>query len=382
VLYSEASEALARFVEQTGIPVGETQAGKGSLPYDHLQNMGAIGATGTLAANRLARDADLVIGIGTRYSDFTTGSKTAFQNPNVRFININVAEFDSFKHSAIPLTSDARLTLDELTEALQEYKVDSEYQSQIASLKAQWDEEVDRLFHLNNQPLTSQSEVIGAIWESAEPKDVLVSAAGSHPGDLHKLWQTHQPNTYHMEYGYSCMGYEIPGAMGVKMADPSREVYAFVGDGTYLMMPSDILTSVQEGIKIIMVVVDNHGFASIGGLSQSLGSGGFGTRFRMRDLQSGQLDGEYLPVDFAANARSLGADAISACTMEEFRKALQDARKATKTTVIVVKTEREVRVPGYDSWWDVAVAETSTMDSVKQARAEYEESLKKERYFL
>ena len=382
VLYSEASQALARFVTQTGIPVGETQAGKGSLPYDHPQNMGAIGATGTLAANRLACDADLIIGVGTRYSDFTTASKTAFQNPSVHFININVAEFDSYKHSAIPLAADARLTLDELTEALKEYKVDSEYQSQISSLKEQWEYEVDRLFHLNNQPLPSQSEVIGAIWESAEPVDVLVSAAGSHPGDLHKLWRTHQPNTYHLEYGYSCMGYEIPGAMGVKMADPSREVYAFVGDGTYLMMPSDILTSVQEGVKIIMVVVDNHGFASIGGLSQSLGSGGFGTRFRMRDLKSGQLDGDYLPVDFAANARSLGADAMTVCSIDEFKQALQEARKATKTTVIVVKTEREVRVPGYDSWWDVAVAETSTMDSVKQARTQYEEALKKERYFL
>jgi 3D-(3,5/4)-trihydroxycyclohexane-1,2-dione acylhydrolase (decyclizing) len=382
VLYSEATEALARFAEQTGIPVGETQAGKGSLPYDHPQNMGAVGATGTLAANRIAHDADLIISIGTRYSDFTTASKTAFQNPDVRFININVTEFDSYKHSAIPLTSDARLTLEELTEALKDYKVVSQFQSLVSSLKKEWEKEVDRLLHLNNQPLPAQSEVIGAIWESAEPKDVLVSAAGSHPGDLHKLWRAHQPNTYHLEYGYSCMGYEIPGAMGVKMADPSREVYAFVGDGTYLMMPSEIVTAVQEGVKIIIVLVNNHGFASIGGLSQSLGSDGFGTRFRTRDSKSQQLDGEYLPVDFAANARSLGADAINACNIEEFKQALQDARKATKTTVIVVETEREVRVPGYDSWWDVAVAETSTMDSVKKAREEYEETLKKERYFL
>src|ERR1051325_4035398 len=382
VLYSEASEALSRFVHQTGIPVGETQAGKGSLPYDHPQNLGAVGATGTLAANRIAHDADLVIGIGTRYSDFTTASKTAFQNPDVRFININVADFDSFKHFAIPLTSDARLTLEELTEALKGYKVDSAYQSQISNLKGQWEQEVDRLFKLNNQPLPAQSEVIGAIWESAEPQDVLVSAAGSHPGDLHKLWRTHQPNTYHLEYGYSCMGYEIPGAMGVKLADPSREVYAFVGDGTYLMMPSEIVTTIQEGIKIIIVVVNNHGFASIGGLSGSLGSAGFGTRFRMRDSKSGQLDGEYLPVDFAANARSLGAEALNPCTMDEFRQALQDARQATKTTVIVIETDREVRVPGYDSWWDVAVAETSTMDDVKKARKEYEKALKQERFFL
>ena len=382
VLYSEASQALARFVEQTGIPVGETQAGKGSLPHGHPQNMGAIGATGTSAANQLARDADLVIGIGTRYSDFTTASKTAFQNPVVQFVNINVAEFDSFKHAAIPLTADARLTLDELTEALKEYKVEADYQARLAMLKENWEKEVDRLFHLNNKPLPAQSEVIGAIWESAEPKDVLVSAAGSHPGDLHKLWRTHQPNTYHLEYGYSCMGYEIPGAMGVKMADASREVYAFVGDGTYLMMPSEIVTSIQEGIKIIIVLVDNHGFASIGGLSQSLGSDGFGTRFRMRDEKSGQLDGDYLPVDFAANARSLGAHAINTCTIDEFKQALQEARKATKTTVIVVQTEREVRVPGYDSWWDVAVAETSSMESVQKARADYEEAQKKERYFL
>ena len=382
VLYSEASEALARFVAQTGIPVGETQAGKGSLPYDHPQNMGAVGATGTLAANRIARDADVVIGVGTRYSDFTTASKTAFQNPKVRFVNINVAEFDSYKHSAIPLTADARTTLEALTEALTEYKTDADYQSQISSLKQEWEQEVDRLFHIGNQPLPAQSEVIGAIWESAEPKDVLISAAGSHPGDLHKLWRTHQPNTYHLEYGYSCMGYEIPGAMGTKLADPSREVYAFVGDGTYLMMPSEIVTAVQEGIKIIIVLVNNHGFASIGGLSQSLGSAGFGTRFRVRDSKSGQLEGDYLPVDFAANARSLGAYAISACTIEEFKAALQEARNATKTTVIVVETEREVRVPGYDSWWDVAVAETSTMEDVQKARAEYEEAQKKERYFL
>jgi 3D-(3,5/4)-trihydroxycyclohexane-1,2-dione acylhydrolase (decyclizing) len=382
VLYSEASQALARFVAQTGIPVGETQAGKGSLPYDHPQNVGAIGATGTSAANQLAREADLVIGIGTRYSDFTTASKTAFQDPEVRFVNINVAEFDSYKHSAIPLTADARITLEELAAALHPYKVDSDYGSQISTLKAEWEQEVDRLFHLDNQPLPAQSEVIGAIWASAGPEDVLVSAAGSHPGDLHKLWRAHQPNTYHLEYGYSCMGYEIPGAMGVKMADPSRQVYAFVGDGTYLMMPSEIVTSIQEGVKIIVVLVDNHGFASIGGLSQSLGSEGFGTRFRMRSENSRQLDGDDLPVDFAANARSLGAHAISACTIDEFRQALQEARTATKTTIIVVQTERDVRVPGYDSWWDVAVAETSNMESVQKARAEYEEAREKERHFL
>ena len=382
VLYSQASLALARFVEQIGIPVGETQAGKGSLAYDHPQNMGAIGATGTLAANRLAHDADLIIGIGTRYSDFTTASKTAFQHPDVRFVNINVAEFDAFKHSAIPLTADARLTLEELSEALQGYRVDDDYHARITALKQEWEAEVDRLFHLGHQPIPAQSEIIGAIWESAGPRDVLVSAAGSHPGDLHKLWRAHQPNTYHLEYGYSCMGYEIPGAIGVKLADPSREVYVFVGDGTYLMMPSEIVTCIQEGVKLIIVVVDNHGFASIGGLSASLGSGGFGTRFRARNDQTGQLDGDYLPVDYAANARSLGAEAVAVSSIADFKAALQQSRQAECTTVIVVQADREVRVPGYDSWWDVAVAEVSTIESVQQARAQYEEARKKERNYL
>jgi 3D-(3,5/4)-trihydroxycyclohexane-1,2-dione acylhydrolase (decyclizing) len=382
VLYSQASTVLAAFVEQTGIPVGETQAGKGSLVYNHPQNMGAVGATGTLAANRLAREADLVIGIGTRYSDFTTASQTAFQNPEVRFVNINVAEFDSLKQSAIPLTADARVTLEALAVALAGYRVDPVYAAQITTLKQAWDAEVQRLFHLGNQPIPAQSEIIGALWEAVQPEDVLVSAAGSHPGDLHKLWQTHRPNTYHLEYGYSCMGYEIPAALGVKLADPAREVFAFVGDGTYLMQPSEILTSIQEGIKLIIVVVDNHGFASIGGLSQSLGSRGFGTRFRLRDAHTGQLDGKYLPVDFAANARSLGAEAVSVVTLPDFTAALQQARQADRTTVIVIQADREVRVPGYDSWWDVAVAEVSELESVREAREEYETMRKKERYHI
>lgn len=382
VLYSQASAALDNFVRQTGIPIGETQAGKGSLPYDHPQNLGAIGATGTLAANRAAHAADLIIGIGTRYSDFTTASQTAFQNPEVKFVNINVAEFDAYKEGGVALVADARVTLEELSAALAGYQVDEDYTKQISELKAAWEAEVDRLFHLGNAPLPSQGEVIGAIWESAGPQDVLVSAAGSHPGDFHKLWRTHTPNSYHLEYGYSCMGYEIPAALGVKLADPEREVYAFVGDGTYLMAPSEITTSIQEGIKVIIVVADNHGFASIGGLSGSLGSAGFGTRFRMRNLETGQLEGEYLPIDYAANARSLGALACTVKNLEDFKRALQDARHAEQTSVVVVETEREVRVPGYESWWDVVVAEVSEIESVQQARKAYEEAKKKERYFL
>ena len=382
VLMSEASQALADFASQTGIAVGETQAGKGSLAYDHPQCMGAIGATGTLAANRLAHDADLVIGIGTRYSDFTSASMTAFQNPQVRFVNINTAEFDAYKVSAVPLVADARVALEQLAKALPDYHVGSDYAAQSAGLKAEWEAEVDRLFHLNSPGRPAQSEVIGAMWEASGPRDVLLSAAGSHPGDLHKLWRTRTPNGYHMEYGYSCMSYEIPGAIGAKLADPSREVYVFVGDGTYLMMPTEIVTSVQEGVKIIIVLVDNHGFASIGGLSRSLGQGGFGTSYRFRGKQSGQLDGDCLTVDFVANARSLGAHALKAATLAELKQALQTAKTLDRTTVIVVETDPDQRVPGYESWWDVAVAEVSEMESVREARVRYDEARKNERYHL
>jgi 3D-(3,5/4)-trihydroxycyclohexane-1,2-dione acylhydrolase (decyclizing) len=379
---SEASEALAAFAAQTGIPVSETQAGKGSLPYDHPQSAGAIGATGTLAANRLACQADLVIGIGTRYADFTTASQTAFQNPAVRFVNINTAEFDAYKASAIPVVADARVALTHFVDALADCRVAPEYAAQIADLKTQWEAEVDRLFHLDTPGRPAQSEVIGAIWEASGPRDVLLSAAGSHPGDLHKLWRCRTPNGYHMEYGYSCMSYEIPAAMGAKLADPTREVYVFLGDGTYLMMPTEIVTSVQEGIKVIIVLVDNHGFASIGGLSRSLGQGSFGTSYRARGENSGQLDGPTLAIDYAANARSLGAHALTAHTVTELKDALATAKTLDRTTVIVVETDPAIGVPGYESWWDVAVAEVSENPAVQEARARYEVARKKERYHL
>ncbi len=382
VLYSEASCALADFAMQTGIPVAETQAGKGSLAYDHAQSVGAIGATGVSAANRLASDADLVIGIGTRYSDFTTASMTAFQNPDVRFVNINVAEFDAYKVSAIALIADARVALEEMSVKLRGHRITTEYEVKIKSLRDAWTKEMQRLLHLENGPLMAQSAVIGAMFEASGPRDVLVSAAGSHPGDLHKLWPTRAPHGYHMEYGYSCMGYEIPGAMGAKMADFSREVFVFLGDGTYQMMPTEIVTAVQEGVKLIIVLADNHGFASIGGLSESIGSAGFGTRYRERSKATGQLDGKNLVVDYVANARSLGARATKANNLAELKDALAQAKTSDETTVIVVETDREVRVPGYDSWWEVAVAEVSESKSVREARSKYEEARRKERYFL
>jgi 3D-(3,5/4)-trihydroxycyclohexane-1,2-dione acylhydrolase (decyclizing) len=382
VLFSGACEILGQFASQTGIPVCETQAGKGALPYNHPCNLGAVGATGTLAANRVAHDADLVIGVGTRYSDFTTASKTAFQNPNVQFVNINLFEMDAFKHSGVPLTADAKVTLEELLATLRSFQVSDSYSHEITLLKEAWEKETDRLFNLDHLPIPAQSEVIGAIWQQANPTDVILSAAGSQPGDLHKLWRTHTPNSYHMEYGYSCMAYEIPAGIGVKLADPSREVFVWVGDGTYLMNPTEIVTAVQEGIKLIIIVVDNHGFGSIGALSGSLGSQGFGTRLNHRDLTTGQLVGDRLVIDYAANAASLGAEVFTPNSIAAFKDALGKARKLDHTSVIVINTDREEKVPGYESWWDVAVAEVSTMPEVKKARLEYEENRKNEKYFL
>jgi len=381
-IYSEATAILRELAERTGIPVAETQAGKGALRYDDPRSLGAIGVTGTPGANLIARDADLVIGVGTRYSDFTTASKTAFRNPAVRFINVNVAEFDAHKHAALPLVGDARACLEELAEAIGDYGTDPGYRQRVADFAAQWDAEVARIYSLGHGPPLSQGEVIGAVNQSSGPRDVVVCAAGSLPGDLHKLWRTRDPKGYHLEYGYSCMGYEIAGGLGVKLADPEREVYVLVGDGSYLMMAQEIVTSIQEDRKLIIVLLDNHGFASIGGLSESLGSAGFGTHYRRRDFESGQLDGAQLEIDFAANARSLGAHAVEARDLASLRDALGEAAQQTRTTVIVVETDREVRVGGYQSWWDVPVAEVSEMPAVRSERAEYQRKREAERHHL
>ena len=380
VLYSQASEALAKFAQATGIPVCETQAGKGTLPYDHPQQLGAVGVTGTPGANIVAREADLILGIGTRYTDFTSASKTAFQNPSVRFININVAEFDAYKHAALPLTGDARTTIDELQSVLGDYSVEESYRSKIQDFRTRWENEVDRIYGTRQAPPITQGEVIGVVNNFTKASDTVVCAAGSLPGDLHKLWRTRQPGSYHMEYGFSCMGCEIAGGLGAKMADPSREVYILVGDGSYLMMAQEIVTSLQEGLKLNIVLLDNHGFSSIGGLSRACGNEGMGTNYRYR--RGEKYDGEILPVDFAANAASLGAWAVRAHTAEELKAALVSAQEQPRTTVVVVETSYDDRVPGYESWWDVAVAEVSERESVKAARQKYDEARKKERQFF
>jgi 3D-(3,5/4)-trihydroxycyclohexane-1,2-dione acylhydrolase (decyclizing) len=375
VIYSEATEALKSFAAATGIPVVETQAGKGALPYDHPQALGAMGVTGTPGANILAREADLIIGVGTRYTDFTSASQTAFQNPSVRFVNINVSEFDANKQAALPLVGDARVTLQELGDMLRGVHVQESYATQANLLREEWDKEVERIYNLGWGPPISQGEVIGVVNEISGPRDVVVCAAGSMPGDMHKLWRTRDPKGYHLEYGYSCMGYEIAGGLGVKMASPDREVYVMVGDGSYLMMAQEIVTSLQEGYKLNIVVVDNHGFSSIGGLTRACGNEGMGTEYRYRQ------NGNVISVDFVANARSLGACAVRARTRDDLRRALLDARKSPQTSVVVIETDYAKRVPGYESWWDVPIAEVSEVETVRAARTKYVEAIKKERVF-
>jgi 3D-(3,5/4)-trihydroxycyclohexane-1,2-dione acylhydrolase (decyclizing) len=387
VIYSEATEVLQRFIKRTGIPVAETQAGKGSLPFDHLGALGGIGATGTFAANRIAARADLVIAIGTRYSDFTTASRTAFQNPEVRFVNINVSELDAHKLGGVPLQGDARATLEALEQRLQGWSVAEEYGREYEQLQADWDAEVTRLYNLGHSPLPAQSEVLGAVNDLSAPRDVVVSAAGSMPGDLHKLWRTRDVKGYHVEYGYSTMGYEIAGGLGVKLGDPTREVYVMVGDGSYLMMAQEIVTSIQERAKLTVVLVDNEGFASIGGLSRSKGTAGFGTRYRYRSQGSlgddeAHRNGVRLPVDLALNAQGLGAEVFRARNIEELRDALVAAKKVDRTVVIHVLVDRYEGVPDYESWWEVPVAEVADAPDVRNAREAHEHGQARRRWHL
>jgi 3D-(3,5/4)-trihydroxycyclohexane-1,2-dione acylhydrolase (decyclizing) len=382
VVYSEAEAALARFAEATGIPVADTHAGKGALPWDHLQAVGGVGSTGTPVANRLAREADVVIGIGTRYSDFTTASRTQFADPSVRFVNLNVTSFDAAKHAGVSVVTDAREGLAALTEALSGWRVDERYVASYQEHRDVWNAEVDRAFHLGLAPLPAQTEVLGALYDVLDPRDVIVQAAGSLPGDLQLLWRATDPKAYNVEYAYSCMGYEIAGGLGTKMADPEREVFVLVGDGSFLMMAQEIATAVAEGIKLTIVLVQNHGFASIGALSDSVGSQRFGTSYRRRNPETGMLDGDVAPVDLAANAASLGADVLRAGTIAELRAALVKARASDRTTVVEIETDPLAPVPSSESWWDVPVAEESALDSTQAARAAYDEQKTAQRGYL
>jgi len=382
LIYAGATAELRLLVEATGIPVAETQAGKGSLRYDHPAAVGAIGATGTVAANTLARTADLVIGVGTRWSDFTTASRSLFAADGVRFVNLNVAPPDAYKHAGLPLVADAKVGLAALCDALAGWSVAPSYAEAARASAADWQRAVDTAYHAGHRPLPSQPEVIGTVNEVAGPRDVVVCAAGSMPGDLHKLWRTRDPKGYHVEYGFSCMGYEIAGGLGVKLAAPDREVFVLVGDGSYLMLAQELVTAAQEHIKIIVVLVENQGFASIGALSESVGSGRFGTRYLARNPETGALDGPPVEVDLAANAASLGAQVIAVSSIDELRAALQAAVMATRTTVVHVRTDPLVAAPSSQAWWDVPVAAVSSRAATRAARHAYEQNKKAQRTYL
>jgi 3D-(3,5/4)-trihydroxycyclohexane-1,2-dione acylhydrolase (decyclizing) len=382
VLYSDAEKSLQAFVEQTGIPVGTTQAGGGVLDWDNPQNLGGVGATGTAAANRIAGEADLVIGIGTRYSDFTTGSRTVFKNAGVTFVNINVAPFDAYKHGTqLPLIADARETIDALHAALASFRVADEYAARIAREKADWDAVVDAALQPTGAALPGQPEIIGAVHQASAPRDVLVQAAGSLPGDLHKLWRVRDPLGYHVEYAFSTMGYEIAGGLGVKRGleafNDDRDVIVMVGDGSYLMLH----------IKIIVVLIQNQGYASIGHLSETVGSQRYGTRYRYRDARKLNFeDGDVLPVDLAANARSYGIEVIEIApgndAMSRLSAAVTAAKASRTSTLIHIESDPQTYAPDGGGWWDVPVAQVSELDSTRRARSEYESKRSEQRPLL
>ncbi|MFC6354516.1 3D-(3,5/4)-trihydroxycyclohexane-1,2-dione acylhydrolase (decyclizing) [Luethyella okanaganae] len=385
VIYSSAEEQLRRFVELSGIPVGTSQAGGGSLAWDHPQYLGGVGATGTTAANRLAAAADVVIGIGTRYSDFTTSSRTAFQNPDVVFVNVNVASFDAYKHgSRLPVVADARETIEAFTSELTGFRVSGDYAERIRREKAEWDAAVDAAFEPSGLALPGQPEIIGAVQSSSEPRDVIVQAAGSLPGDLHKLWRVRDALGYHVEYAFSCMGYEIAGGLGVRRGAPDRDVIVMVGDGSYLMLHTELVTAVAEGIKIIVVLIQNHGYASIGHLSETVGSERYGTKYRFLDESARNFEGErLLPIDLAMNARSYGVDVIEVApgpdAVADLTAAMAKAKASDTTTLIHINSDPHLYAPDGEGWWDVPVAEVSTLESTRDARGEYLEQQRRQR---
>lgn len=386
VIYSDAHAALASFVEATGIPVATSQAGVGSLNWESPGSVGGIGATGTAAANELAAHADVVLGIGTRFSDFTTASRSAFADPDVEFVTVNVTGLDALKHTAHPLIADARSGIEALAGALEGWRVSSAYAERVAELRADWTRTTDDLMRPSGREFPAQSEVIGAVQRATEAGDVLVGAAGSLPGDLHALWRVRDGLGYHVEYGYSTMGYEIAGGLGARMAAPDREVVVMVGDGSYLMLASELVTAVAEGRRIIIVLIQNHGYQSIGSLSERVGSQRFGTAYR-RVAPDGSATTELLEeVDLAANAASLGAEVIDlapgSTIIPRLEKALRDARRSAGPVVVHVRTDPTLPGPDGGGWWDVPVAEVAELGTTVDARARYERARARQRDYL
>ncbi len=380
VHYADATAALAALVDATGIPVAVTQAGKGAILDAHPASLGAVGVTGTAAANTLALEADVVICVGTRLSDFTTASKTQFQNPRVRFVGINLHSADARKHGAVPLVGDARAVLAQLGTALSGWKITSGYRTGIRRARDAWEKTRATLIAPQRGVPITQAQVIEEVNLACGADGTMVHASGGLPGDVHKLWRSYAANDYHSEYGYSCMGYEIAGALGVKLAEPGREVYAFVGDGSYLMLHTEIVTAVQEGLKLTIVLCDNHGYGCIHGLQRGCGGNSFGNEFRVRTRAAGRLEGTPVAVDYMKSAESLGATAVRAGTPAELRAALAAAKQTTGVVMIYIEVPADVRLPGY-SWWDVPMAATSAVPAVRQARAAYDRALEKQRFY-
>ncbi|OQP06159.1 3D-(3,5/4)-trihydroxycyclohexane-1,2-dione acylhydrolase (decyclizing) [Geobacillus sp. 46C-IIa] len=405
VRYSEAAEELKQFAEKFHIPYGETQAGKSAIESTHRYNLGGIGVTGNLAANTIAKEADLVIGIGTRYTDFTTGSKQLFQHPEVEFLTINISAFDACKLDAVRVVADAKFALLTLTEELEHIGYRSGYTNEIDVAKKAWEEELNRLHHVRyRQPgfqpevagqldeflseyseffgsMLTQTEVIGVVNEWIDDDAIIIGAAGSLPGDLQRMWVARRPNTYHMEYGYSCMGYEISGALGVKMAEPDKEVYAMVGDGSYLMLHSELVTSIQEKKKINVLLFDNAGFGCINNLQMGHGMGSFATEFRYRNGETGRLDGSLIPIDFAQSAAGYGAKTYKVHTLEQLKEALEDAKQQSVSTLIDIKVLPKTMTHDYESWWHVGVAEVSRNPKIAEAYKRKEQQLQRARKY-
>jgi 3D-(3,5/4)-trihydroxycyclohexane-1,2-dione acylhydrolase (decyclizing) len=368
VHYSAATETLARFAERHGIPVAETQAGKGTLPWRHPAYVGAIGVTGSSAANALAVEADVVLAVGTRLADFTTGSRALFQDPQLTLVGLNVTAFDASKHGALPLLADARLGLDALGEALGDWRAARAWTDRGQALVDSWNRAVDAATAPGPAIPPTEAQVIGAVNRAAGPRDVVVCAAGGLPGELHKLWRTTDPGGYHLEYGYSCMGYEIAGGLGVKLAAPDREVFVMVGDGSYLMLNSEIATSVAMGVKLVLVVLDNHGFGCINRLQQACGGAPFNN-----------LLGETPAIDFAGHARSLGARAEAVKSIADLEAALERAKASDRTAAVVIETDPAAPFATGGAWWDVPVPETSTRPEVRAAYEAYAAARRRQR---
>jgi 3D-(3,5/4)-trihydroxycyclohexane-1,2-dione acylhydrolase (decyclizing) len=384
VKYSGATEELTAFAEAFGIPVTESQAGKGAIPWNHALNAGAVGSAGGKAANILARDADLVLAVGTRLGDFVTASKTSFQHPDLKVIGLNIAPMDAHKLFALPIIADAKRGLEALHKALGDsgyHGTDAGYRAHIGQLKADWDGIVDRLTTVEEPDNLAQSEVIGMVNRAFGGDATMICAAGSMPGDLLKLWRPTDPKAYHVEYGYSCMGYEIPAGLGVHLAEPERPVVVLIGDGSYLMMNSEIVTAAIEGANLTLVVIDNHGFQSIHSLQRSCGTPHFGLELRCRDQATGLLDGPFMPVDYAKHTAAMGAKSTLVRNEAELAEALERAKNTSGIKAIVVPVDPEKRVPGFESWWDVPIAEETGLESVMAAGESYRENKKKQKLF-